>query len=81
MTNEYAAEIIKAYQARLKASCSNLLDRDIEAFDVALRALDRPSGKWVVAGEGTTHYYACSNCGCAGDFSDDYCRHCGSDMR
>lgn len=42
MTNEEATEIIKAYKDRLTNSCSNLLDNDIEAFTLAIKALSEP---------------------------------------
>lgn len=40
----------------------------------------RPQGKWLIEG-GTTLHYACSECGCAGDEWDKFCKHCGADMR
>ena len=40
MTNEEAIEIIKAYKDRLTNSCSNLLDNDIEAFTIAIEAME-----------------------------------------
>lgn len=39
MTNKEAIEIIEAYKDRLTSSCSNLLDEDICAFDLAIKAL------------------------------------------
>lgn len=45
MTNKEAIEIIKAYEDRLTNSCSNQLDKDICAFDLAIKALEeRPQG-------------------------------------
>lgn len=40
MTNEQAKEIMKAYRDRLTSSCSNQLDSDIEAFNLAIKALE-----------------------------------------
>ena len=40
MTNKEAIEIIEAYKDRLTSSCSNLLDEDICAFDLAIKALE-----------------------------------------
>lgn len=40
MTNEQAKEIMKAYRDRLTSSCSNQLDSDIEAFNLAIEALE-----------------------------------------
>ncbi len=44
MTNEEAAEILKLYKQRLDESCSNLLDRDKAAFDLAIKALEEVEG-------------------------------------
>lgn len=41
MTNKEAIEILKAYKQRLENSCSNQLDKDIKAFDIAIGALNR----------------------------------------
>ena len=41
---------------------------------------ERPQGKWLIEG-GTTLHYACSECGCAGDEWDKFCKHCGASMR
>ena len=40
----------------------------------------RPQGEWLIEG-GTTLHFVCSECGCAGDNWDKFCRHCGADMR
>lgn len=40
MTNKEAIEILKLYKQRLDESCSNLLDRDKEALDLAIKALN-----------------------------------------
>lgn len=40
MSKEEAIEILKAYKQNLLNSCSNQLDGDIEAFDIAIKALD-----------------------------------------
>lgn len=37
-------------------------------------------GKWEIRGK-TTLYYACSECGNAGDLQDKFCRHCGAHMK
>jgi len=34
-------EILKVYKQRLENSCSNQLDEDIKAFDLAIAALNR----------------------------------------
>lgn len=39
MTREEAIEVIKAYKDKLTNSASNQLDGDIEAFDMAIKAL------------------------------------------
>lgn len=40
MTLQYAKEILAGYKQRLIESCSNQLDKDIEAFNLAIKALD-----------------------------------------
>lgn len=39
MTNKEAIEILKLYRKRLTDSVSNQLDKDIEAFEMAIEAL------------------------------------------
>ena len=41
MTNKEAIEILKGYKQRLECSCSNKLDKDIEAFYMAIKALEK----------------------------------------
>lgn len=41
MTREEAIEVIKAYRDKLTHSVSNQLDGDIEAFDMAIKALEQ----------------------------------------
>ena len=40
ITDKEALEIIKAYRQKLTDSVSNQLDKDIEAFDVAVEAIE-----------------------------------------
>ena len=40
MTTQEAVEIIEAYKQKLENSCSNQLDKDIMAFDLAIEALE-----------------------------------------
>ena len=40
MTNKEAILILKAYKDKLTSSVSNQLDRDIESFDLAIKALE-----------------------------------------
>lgn len=40
---------------------------------------ERPKGKWLIEG-GTTLHFCCSECGCAGDNWDKFCKHCGAQM-
>lgn len=48
MTEKEAIEIIKAYKDRLTSSCSNQLDEDICAFDLAIKVLEeRPQDEWI----------------------------------
>ena len=41
MTKEQAIEVIKAYRDKLTNSASNQLDGDIEAFEMAIQALEK----------------------------------------
>ena len=43
------------------------------------KANERPTGKWLIEG-GTTLHFCCSECGCAGDNWDKFCKHCGAKM-
>ena len=43
MTREETIEVIKAYKDKLSNSASNQLDGDIEAFDMAIKALEQIS--------------------------------------
>lgn len=40
MTNKEAIEILKSYRKRLTDSVSNQLDKDIEAFEIAIKNLE-----------------------------------------
>lgn len=48
---------------------------------------ERPKGEWIVSGmedDGRymgSRWYACDQCGRAGDIGDNFCRGCGADMR
>ena len=48
-------------------------------YEMAKNKYERPKGKWLIEG-GTTLHYACSECGCAGDEWDKFCKHCGAKM-
>lgn len=41
---------------------------------------ERTTGKWLIEC-GTTLHYVCSECGCAGDVWDKFCKHCGAKMK
>lgn len=41
ITKEKAIKILEVYKAKLTESCSNQLDEDIEAFDMAINALEK----------------------------------------
>ena len=49
MTDEKAIEILKAYRNQLSDSVSNHLDKDIEAFDMAIKALEQTM--WIPVSE------------------------------
>jgi hypothetical protein len=81
MDNEHAKEIMKAYRDRLTSSCSNQLDSDIEAFNIAIDSI-RPQGKWLPDCDSFT----CSNCGASAleigtrCVKTKYCHECGAVM-
>lgn len=62
MDNEHAKEIMKAYRDRLTSSCSNQLDSDIEAFNLAIKALEERENPISVQPEG--FYIPVGNNGC-----------------
>ena len=66
---EKLREIVKGAVERLK-----------EEYEIT----DRPTGKWIVKhgshGYIRTSWYACDQCGGAGDISDKFCKHCGTKM-
>ena len=88
MTNKEALEIIKAYKQRLVNSCSNKLDEDTNAFDLAIKALKRPQGEWLA--DKVAFHLVCNQCGCAlrqlksevfeGDYDYNFCPNCGAEM-
>jgi hypothetical protein len=41
VTKEKAIEILEVYKAKLTQSCSNQLDEDIKAFDMAINTLKK----------------------------------------
>jgi len=47
MDNKEAIEILKLYRKRLIDSPSNLLDKDIKAFDIGIKSLEgQKTGHW-----------------------------------
>ena len=54
MTREEAIAILTEYRKRLINSVSNQLDKDIEAFDMAIKALEGQYSEMLVL---------CDNCG------------------
>ena len=80
MTREEALEVMKAYKDAVK----------IEAFDVAIKALEEPSGEWIselVDGEDwkgcKRQYYqpiSCSKCHSPSFYKSTYCPNCGAKM-
>ena len=94
MNSKEAIEIIKEYKYKLEVSCSNQLDKDIEALDLAVKALEeRPKGKWITWREAgndiaSDDRHECSYCHdpaqwLNGGFEllSDFCPNCGADMR
>ena len=84
MTKETALEIIKAYRDRLTGSCSNQLDNDIQAFDLAIQALKQEpvEAEWIDLHFPAEYYapeFQCSRCGGKNHWSN-YCPKCGAIM-
>ena len=83
MTNEEALEILDHNWTRLVNS--DYTDIELgQAHDLAIKALKRPTGKWIVDEEHsiTMTFYKCTNCNYFGGATHYlYCPHCGADMR
>lgn len=90
MTNDEAIKyLIKPFATSTRSYNEYLKQR--EAYDLAIKALKRPQGKWIkITKDGVTPIeYVCSNCGrTVKSHYEDYfvtkeypfC-HCGADMR
>jgi len=76
MTNKEAIEILKIIP--ISTSCMYCYDEVIEAFDLAIKALEeRPQGEWKCAG-----LVFCNQCGRShGTHKTNFCPNCGADMR
>lgn len=93
MTREKAIEVIKAYRDKLTHSVSNQLDGDIEAFDMAIKALEQEpkTGHWIAQDIHNCHTdFRCSECGYIHSFMHlygkptadyTYCPNCGAEMK
>ena len=89
MTNEHAILLLEAYKSNLTSSCSNQLDGDIEAFDMAIKSLrnERPKGEWKI--QPHSMIMRCSLCGHeetakdVGAINPDkhFCSSCGAEMQ
>ena len=70
-------------ELRSKYNCFDEHEEPVyHALSEAIKALSQPerkTGKWIVEGR-TTKWYACSECRGAGDWRDNYCKHCGAKM-
>jgi hypothetical protein len=69
--NETPGQRSKSYSTLMLYEVADAID-DVPAADVAPVV----HAKIVTAGEGPTHWAACSACGGAVDPFDRYCRHC-----
>lgn len=87
MLKDQAILILSCYKDRLTSSCSNQLDGDIEAFDMAINALkDENHAYWIFTDhdycEGLAANYKCSHCKI--EYMTHYikdhkfCHNCGS---
>ena len=75
MTNKEAIEILKLYRKRLTDSISNQLDKDIEAFEIAIKNLEnQKTGHWERKYNIYTleHWYKCSECDYCSDYKTPY---------
>lgn len=74
MTREEVIEVIKAYRDKLTNSVSNQLDGDIEAFEMAIKALEQePSGDTVSREQEPK---ICEKCLYAEETDGSYCYEC-----
>ena len=85
MTNKEkeAIEILKSYRKRLTDSVSNQLDKDIEVFEMAIKALEnQKEGRWKKISP--AGIYECTCCGQDVMTSDiecyKFCHGCGARM-
>ena len=92
MKVKQAILILQAYKKNLVNSCSNQLDGDIEAFDIAIDALEKkccndgvkivmPPMTWEEDEKG---YFYCPQCKKYPDYQIrrmEFCPNCGCDLR
>ncbi len=85
MTNELAILLLEAYKSNLTSSCSNQLDGDIEAFDIAIKSLQngRSQGEWINEYYDDGWFHTCNRCKeeLKATGEDNFCPNCGADMR
>ena len=63
-----------------RPSCMCVLDEDI--YDAPTVDAEPKRGEWVVnPNDGRPSGWKCNQCGFNGDSWDNFCRHCGADMR
>ena len=82
MNNERAIEILKNY---VGCYLGHLSDEEFVALELAIKALERPQGEWIIDG----HHIRCNKCNeyiCNADregnkIPDNFCPNCGADMR
>ena len=81
MTNEEAANVLRimASGIELKGYSDLWITNFKEAYELAYKTLEeRPQGEWKLHGM----IYYCSECGHeCGESGDNFCGHCGADMR
>lgn len=90
MTNKEAINTLNSlkdyYNDKNEDSYVGFDDNDNEALDLAIKALERPQGKWIDDSKEDSYYANCSHC----DYQIDthyergylnYCPNCGADMR
>ena len=75
MTNKEA--IFELIKLRRKLEKDSTID--VEPFDMAIDALERKHGEWVL--EHSSQLWECTNCHEREIRTTDFCPNCGADMR
>lgn len=87
MTNEEAIKELENIKGAVSAVYAFTVDEKKEAIDMAIKALKKPAGHWIIRKGSpditapTGKYYECSECGFVTAYgSPRYCMKCGAEM-